>query len=160
MTTVHYAISVIPDAHKVALNRLMAWVQEEDILASQNLSQPANGIREPPADPQNPSDPEDPNRATHWFGGRLVDEAWLALYQTRETPLPTPAGGWPLRVDETGEPVTEGGTIVLTQQEATDALDALVIQVTTGEWWAQMPSVTLAAALGALDLHKIIWPDE
>lgn len=139
MPVVHYAINVIPTEHKQALNRLFAMIVGDDILESTNLSVPANAT----------SDHEDP--FTHWYGGLYVDAQWLDIFQNLTTNLPEPDGGWPLMVE---------GNPVLTEQEAIDAAAALIITVRTGENDPQLPPQTLTAALNALGLKMIEWPDD
>lgn len=140
MTTRSYAVSVIPAAHKTAVNRLIAMIEGEDLELSENLSRPAN------ADGSY-TDPEDVSPdATHWYGGRYVDAQWLLVYQNLNTLLPAPECGWPLM---------QGETVVLTEADAAAAAAALVIQVTTGPADPQMPQQTLAAACSALGIVPI-----
>lgn len=140
MATRSYAVSVIPTTHKQAINRLIAMIEGEDVALSENISRPAN------ADGSY-TDPLDVGPdATHWYGGRYVDAQWLMIYQSLNTLLPTPAGGWPLMVGEEE---------VLSEAEAIAAAAALVVQVTTGPSDPQMPQVTLGAACAALGIVPI-----
>jgi hypothetical protein len=106
--TAHYVISVIPDAQKQSVNRLIAMIEGEDILLSENISQPASSTGATPV--------------THWFGGRGASSAWLQTYQNLTTSLPAPVGGWPLIVS---------GNVVLTEAQAQAAAGALFLNVTT-----------------------------
>lgn len=135
-----YAVLVIPSAHKTAVNRLIAMMEGEDLELSENLSQPAN------ADGSY-TDPENVGAdATHWYGGLYVGEQWLMVYQNLSTLLPAPEGGWPLM---------QGETVVLTEQEAAEAVAALTIQTTTGPESWEMPQQTLTAACSALGIVPI-----
>jgi hypothetical protein len=140
MTTVSYAVSVIPAAHKQAINRLVAMIEGEDLTLSENLSRPAN------ADGSY-TDPDDlAADATHWYGGRYVDAQWLMIYQNLNTVLPAPDGGWPLML---------GDEVMLTEADAVAAAAALVIQVTTGPFSWQMPQQTITAVCTALGIVPI-----
>lgn len=140
MTTKSYAVSVIPSAHKQAINRLVAMIEGENVLLSENITRPAN------ADGSY-TDPDDVGPdATHWYGGRYVDAQWLMIYQNLNTVLPAPEGGWPLMAGE---------DVALTEADATAAAAALVIQVTTGPADPQMPQVTLSAVCNALGIVPI-----
>jgi hypothetical protein len=129
----HYRVRLIPDAHKTAINRLIAMIVGEDIMASQNLSQPAS------ADGQLP--------ASHWYGGAFGSLQDIGIWQSLATNLPEPEGGWPLMVGE---------EVVLTEEDAQAAADVLDVEVRTGPWTSQMPQQTLAACLAANNLQKVV----
>lgn len=73
-----YAIYVIPDAHKAAINLVLnlLWSDSGD-----NISQPLS------------SDGQEP--ATHWFGGQPVSAASANELQTLGDNMPVPSEGWP-----------------------------------------------------------------
>ena len=131
-----YANYVIPTAQKANANLLFAMLTG-DPLDAQNISQPlsANGL----------------TPFIHWFGGKAVDEAWMAIYQNLSTNLPAPAGGWPLRDDN--------DNVVLTEVNAQAAADALYINVNTGPTAEDLPELNRQTVFAALNLMRPI-PDE
>lgn len=129
----HYAVSVIPAEHKQAMNRLVAMIEGEDVLLSENITQQASAGGEAPP--------------THWFGGRFVDQAWLDVYQNLGDDLPSPEGGWPLVAD---------GAVALSAGDAEAAVAALYVNVSTGEDIAQLPQQNLASVLAALGLQRVV----
>lgn len=136
----HYGVMVVPDARVVPLNRLIAMIEGEDILESQNLSRPCN----PGGNPN--------NDVTHWLGGRSFTDEKLVEYQGLSANLPEPAGGWPLVV---------GGTEALTEADAQAAASAMVLTVTTADdTISHLAQVTLAAVQSALGIAIIQEPEE
>lgn len=73
-----YAILVIPDEHKAAMNRTLNVLFAD---SGDNLSQPLS------ADGQEP--------ASHWFGGWPVSAEQANRLQTLAADLPEPDEGWP-----------------------------------------------------------------
>lgn len=134
---VHYGIAVIPDAHKNAINVILALWQGENPAASANISQPLNAS----------SSPYDP--VTHWVGGRLYSDAELLVIQN--LPENIPAASWPV----TG---IDGS---VTEQQAIDAATALYLLVGTAETYSStLAQQTLASALGALGLKRLVYDEE
>lgn len=140
MATKTYAVLVIPSAHKTAINRLIAMIEGEDLELSENLGQPANADGSY-TDPDNVA-----VDATHWYGGLYVSAQWLMVYQSLDTLLPAPEGGWPLM---------QGETVLLNEEQAQAAVAALTIQTTTGPESWEMPQQTLTAACAALGIVPI-----
>lgn len=127
----HYGVAVIPDAHKDAINVIIALMQSENPALSENVSQPANAS----------GDLNDP--ATHWFGGRPYTPEMLAIYQDLANNIPDAA--WPV--------ASVNGSVTL--QQAQDAAAALVLHVTTQETYSsQQAQQTLDAVLGSLSIQR------
>lgn len=129
----HYGIAVIPDAHKNAINVVLAlWFGDDPALAK-NISQPLNAS----------SLATDP--VTHWLGGRPYDDAQLAVLQN--LPANLPAAEWPVM----------GVDGSVSEQDAIDAATALFVMVGTAEeYTAGLAQQTLASALGALGLQRVV----
>jgi hypothetical protein len=128
----HYGIAVIPDAHKNAINVVIALWQGEDPTESENISRPLNAS----------SSADDP--VTHWVGGRPYQEEELPIIQNLAANLP--AASWP--VQGVSGPVSE--------EDATAAATALYLMIGTAETYtSQLAQQTLASALGALDLRQV-----
>lgn len=115
-----YAIYVIPDAHKNAINRVLnlLWSDSGD-----NISQPLS------ADGQFP--------ASHWFGGQPVSAAGANGLQALGDNMPVPSGGWPY------EGVSEQAAI-----DAVAALYLNVNTGETAEDLPEQNRTTVFAALG------------
>jgi len=134
---VHYGITVVPDAHKNALNVVFALWQSENPAASANISQPLNASSLP-ADP-----------ITHWIGGQYYTDDRLAILQDFAANLP--AATWPVM----------GIDGAVTQQQAIDAAAAAYVLVGTAETYSSaLAQQTLASALGALGLKRINYDEE
>lgn len=129
----HYGIAIIPDAHKNALNAVYAVWQNEDPTLSENLSQPLNAT----------GDINDP--VTHWMGGRLYNDADLAVIQALATHMPTVS--WPV--------VGVSGNV--SEAQANAAAAALYTMVGTATTYSTpLAQQTLEAALGALGLRRVV----
>lgn len=132
----HYGIALVPDAHKNALNAVLALIASppEDPTQSENVSQASNasGLSTDPF--------------TYWYGGRQYSDADLAVMQDIGNHLPSP--GWPIN--------GVSGSVSLVQAQAAAA--ALILTVTTqASFTSQQAADTLGAALGARGLKEIDW---
>lgn len=134
--SISYGVHLIPDANKNAANVLYALIKGEDTAVSENISQPAN-----------PSGAEgDP--WTYWFGGKFYTAAELAIFQN--LPANIPAATWPVQ--------GMSGAVTLADVEAAAA--AFILTVTTrASFDSQQSTDTLAAALGAINLKRVIFGD-
>lgn len=132
----HYGVHLIDDAHKNALNVVIALIQSEDTTQSENASQPANAS----------SSPNDP--FTYWYGGRLYSDAELVVFQ--DLPNHMPSASWPV----TG---VDGS---VSQVQALAAAAALILTVTTKDTYTTpQAQETLTAALTAQGLKRINWEE-
>jgi hypothetical protein len=128
----HYGVALIPASNKNAMNVLYAVWKGEDASQSENLSQPANATG-------NASDP-----ITHWFGGRLYDDADLAVIQNMGANVP--ASGWPV----------VGVSDSVSESDAEAAAAALVLNVTTQDsYTTEQAQITLNALLTAKGLQRV-----
>lgn len=128
----HYGVALVPDAHKNALNVVVALIQNEDTTQSENVSQPANA-----------SSGEN-DLFTHWYGGRQYSDADLVVFQALGSNIPS--ASWPV----TGV----SGSVSLAQAQAAAA--AMVLTVTTqASFTSQQAQNTLTAALTAQGLQRI-----
>lgn len=125
----HYAVYVIPDANKDPANKLFALLNG-DPPDAQNLGQGYSADGSAPA--------------THWLGGRPVDETWLGTFQGLATSLPVPDGGWPSEDYD------------LTEADAQAAAAALYLNVNTGEDAESLPAQNIATVCAALGIQKIV----
>lgn len=142
------AIGVVPVAHLVAMNKLLAMVavpQEPPTSGSLSRLCNATGVA-------NLSDPSGHDGATHYLGAwsTLTDER-AAFYEGLRDNLPAPAGGWPWVYN--GQPV-------LTEAEAQAAADAWTINVTSQPVWSMsMIHANLADTLQTMGLKFIEYPE-
>jgi len=132
----HHGVHLIGDAHKNALNAVIALIQNEDMTQSENVSQPANA-----SGGQN-------DVFTHWYGGRPYNDADLAVFQ--DLPNHIPAASWPVQ--------GVSGSVTLAQAQAAAA--ALILTVKTQvNFTTDQARQTLAAALEAQGLQTINWSE-
>lgn len=139
--TNRYAIFVIPAAHLVAANAFLAVYHGDDPALSRGFSQGANldGV---PGLPENPF-----STATHFYGGMPATEAWVSDMSNMATAMVQPAGGWPI--------------VGVSEAQAIAAAEAMHLEVTiVQDGSSPNPQLTLASALGALGLMKIVPPPE
>lgn len=133
--TSHYGVAVIPDAHKNAVNVILALIADppENPALSENVSQPLNAT----------GSPNDP--VTHWMGGRPYSAAQLEVYQA--LPDNIPAASWPVT----------GVTGAASEADAVAAAAAMTLHVTTQETYTtQQAQQTLAAVLTAMGLKRVV----
>jgi len=143
------AIGIVPVAHIVAMNKLLAMVAvPQEPPTSGSLSRLCNATGTP-----NFSDPNGYDGATHFLGAwsSLTDERG-AFYLGLRDNLPAPAGGWPW---------VYNGQTVLTEAEAQAAADAWTVSVTSQAVWdISMIHANLAAVLQSQGLAFIEYPEE
>ena len=126
-----YSIVVIPAAYKDAINVALAIVNGDDPTVSQSCSVPANAT----------GAWEDPE--SHYYGGMPTTEAWETLVSNLSTSMV--AGAWPING--------------ISEADAMAAAEHLHLQITvTQDGAPPSPQATLANALTALGLQKIISP--
>lgn len=137
----HSAIGLIPKANAANMNLLLAMIAGEP-LSSTNLSRLCNVTGTYPEN----DDPYD--HATHLLGAwAQISPERVAVLQGLSSDLPAPAGGWPLM---------DGANAVLTEQQAQEAVAALVLSVTTQSVWTpDMIQANLASVLAANGLKLI-----
>ncbi len=132
--TARYGVMLVPDAHKNALNVVLALHYAGDPATVDGVTQPANATG---------------NRTdafTHWYGGRTYNDTELGIFQNLASSIP--AASWPM----TGA----GGDVALADAQAAAA--AMIMTVTTQEdFTTEQAQQTLAAALDAQGLKTINW---
>ena len=130
----HYGIALIPDAHKNALNAVLALYYNGDPATVDGVTQPANATGY-----QN-------DAFTHWYGGKTYGDTELSFFQNLADHIP--AASWPI--------AGASGSVSLADAQAAAA--AMILTVTTqASFTTEQAQQTLAAALGAQSLQKINW---
>jgi uncharacterized protein YdbL (DUF1318 family) len=129
-----YAVSVIPDAHKNALNRVCNLLFSD---SGDNLSQPLSANGQAPA--------------THWFGGGPVSAMQSSVFASLQEQasqqgtlgeaVPAPPEGWPY--------------MGVSEADAIAALAALYINVNTGEDAEELPEQNRQTVFAALGLQRV-----
>jgi hypothetical protein len=143
------AIGIVPVAHIVAMNKLLAMVAvPQEHPTSGSLSRLCNATGVPDM-----ADPSGHDGATHYLGAwSSLTDARGAFYLSLRDNLPAPQGGWPW---------VYNGQTVLTEAEAQAAANAWTVSVTSqSEWDISMIHANFAAVMAAQGLKLIEYPEE